>query len=69
MTAFAEYFSRELSVKTSVGKQARTRNGKSNGKAPFGYTPDWQINEEEAAIVRELFARYASGNYAYGQLS
>jgi site-specific DNA recombinase len=69
MTAFAEYFSRDLSAKTKLGKQARLRSGRSNGHPPFGYAPDWTVHTTEGVLAQELFSRYASGSWSHAQLS
>lgn len=56
------------------GKLANKQAGKNpGGKPPFGYTTDkdkyFIIKEDEAAVVRELFERYATGRYSYKKLA
>lgn len=62
------YFAQETSRKTSQAYRVVQEKGLYIGShAPFGYelVPDHphelRINEEQAAIVREVFERYASG--------
>lgn len=72
MTSFKnlahEYFAQETSRKVSMAKRECQKQGKFVGSNPsFGYRRDPDdkykliINEEEAAIVREIFQRAANG--------
>lgn len=65
----AEYYSVELSHKTTQGWERRALNGLPAGDIPFGYisNPDDPRNQppvvipEEAEAVRSLFVSYAAG--------
>ena len=60
-----QYFSEELSQKTLRGlRETRIKGNFPGGRINFGYRVKNQkavIYEEEAAIVREIFSRYANG--------
>lgn len=66
------YESDKLSKRTSRSEAARAIEGRARGMAPFGYrsTYDpatgrftgWEIDDKEAALVRELFSRLAQGH-------
>lgn len=66
---YAEYFSRDASYKIKLGLQGRLASGRSLGRPPLGYNPDWSINTDDSEIVKDLFERYASGKYSQLQLS
>lgn len=63
--AFAEYYSRNLSVLIRDGIAKNAENCKASGVRIFGYDVDdddrFVINEDEAAIVRRLFRAYIGG--------
>ena len=66
LESMAEYYSAELSQKIHRGMAINAEKCLSNGSNPgLGYkvNPDrtFRVDEEEAAIVREIFERYASG--------
>lgn len=66
LEGMAEYYSAELSVKVIRGMTDNALKCKSNGsRMPYGYFSDSDQNicldEKEAAIVRELYTRYADG--------
>ena len=60
-----QYYSEELSQKTLRGlRETRIKGNFPGGRINFGYRVKNQkavIYEEEAAIVREIFSRYANG--------
>ena len=60
-----QYYSEELSQKTLRGlRETRIKGNFPGGRVNFGYRVKNQkavIHEEEAAIVREIFSRYANG--------
>lgn len=65
--AYAEFYSAELGVKISRGMRENILQGKwTGGKLPYGYALDkdnrYVINEDEAALVRELYQTYVGGN-------
>lgn len=64
--AFAEYYSRNLSVLIKGGIAKNAENCKVSGRRIYGYRADendrYVIDEEEAAIVREMFERYVGGD-------
>ena len=60
-----QYYSEELSQKTLRGlRETRIKGNFTGGRVNFGYRVQNQkviIQEDEAAVVRELFSRYANG--------
>lgn len=64
--AFAEYYSRNLAVLIKDGIAKNAENCKVSGRRIFGYRADendrYIIDEDEAAIVREMFERYVGGD-------
>ena len=66
LKSMAEYYSVELAQKINRGMQLNAEKCLSNGSNPgLGYKVDkdrkFYVDEDEAAIVREIFSRYASG--------
>ena len=62
----AVYYSQELSLKVKRGLDLNASKGKMNGgTVTFGYRltkeQTYEINEEQAEIVREVFTRYSEG--------
>lgn len=62
----AAYFSLDLSRKITRGMNSNAEKCMDNGNKVFGYTTDpetqkYVIDEEEAAVVREVFSRYIAG--------
>lgn len=61
----AEYYSENLAQNVKRGLRFNAEQCLSNGRIPYGYCkgPDghFAILESEAAIVREIFSRYAAG--------
>lgn len=60
-----QYYSEELSQKTNRGlRETRLKGNFPGGPINFGYSVKDQkvvINDNEAAVVREIFTRYANG--------
>ena len=72
--SIAEWYSDNLASEVSKGRRERFDQGLPNGDVPFGYrtpTPRMppEIVEEEATLIRAVFERYASGQYAFSQLA
>ena len=70
-SSFAEQEARQLKERTLRGKIKNKNMGKFiGGKNLFGYSHDkdmnFVVNEEEAAIVREIFNMYAGGESKLG---
>jgi len=66
-----EWYCRDVSKKIKASMRARAQAGKHlTGFAPYGYIKSaedknvWLIDEEAAAIVREVFQRYIGGQSA-----
>lgn len=63
---FAEYYSRELSVKIKGGIDQNARKCRASGVRIFGYDVDaddhFVINDGEAALVRKAFDMYLQGH-------
>lgn len=60
--AFAEWERKLIGARVMSGKAEQAKAGEFNGSpVPFGYTADWSIIEEEAAIVRRIFAEFTAG--------
>ena len=72
MSGIAQDELRKLSSRVKFGHQQAIQNGVVLGNSRiFGYRKDGGrlvIDEEEAPMVRELFTRYATGNYSMKQL-
>jgi site-specific DNA recombinase len=71
---FADYFSDVLGGKTSNGIRRKALLGLHWGDVPFGYRrPDkaepMVIEESEAAVVRGVFERYATGRHSMADLA
>lgn len=72
--AYAEFYSVELGVKVSRGMRENTLEGKWNGGTlSYGYEINsegrYVINEQEAALVRELFSLYTHSTISVLQIS
>ncbi len=59
--AFAQDESRNISERVKKGLRMRARNGLVCWAPIFGYNHDYEINEEEAEIVRRIFDEYEAG--------
>lgn len=60
--AFAEWERKLIAQRVMSGKAEQANAGKFNGSpTPFGYAADWSIVEDEAAIVRRIFAEFNAG--------
>ena len=59
----AAYYSDRLSTRAARGKKLKAMAGEPNGgHRPFGFEPDLiTVREEEAAVLRELTARFLAG--------
>lgn len=58
---FGEMFRESVSDKTFAALESRAKAGRPTGGRPFGYTSKLEVVETEAAIVREIFERFAQG--------
>lgn len=62
---FNEYFSEDLKQKVNRGlRESWLKGNATGGHPPFGYVirdKKYVIDEAEAAIVREIFMKYAQG--------
>lgn len=65
LEAIAEWYSRNLSENVRRGMSDNARNCLYNGTTVYGYTgirnQRYQINEEQAAVVRQIFSLYIDG--------
>ncbi len=60
--AFAEWERKLIAQRVMSGKVEQANAGKFNGSpTPFGYAADWTIIEQEAEIVRRIFAEFNGG--------
>ncbi len=55
-----------IKARTQLGREARIKGGKTHGKPPYGYsynqdTGCFEINEDEAKVVRQIFDLYTQG--------
>lgn len=65
LAAFAEYFRKQLASKVIGGMIERAKQGKHMGRRPLGYkvgSEGFEIAEEEARIVRQIFSMYLDQN-------
>ena len=63
---FNEYFVADTSRKIRAVHRSNALKGKSAGRLPYGYkrgenNETWEVDEESAAVVREIFKAYISG--------
>ncbi len=58
----SEEFRATIAARTHSALQMRAKANRATGGRCFGYNKDGSINESEAAIVREIFTRVASGD-------
>ena len=63
---FNEYFVADTSRKIRAVHRANAHKGKSAGRLPYGYkrsenNETWEIDEDAAAVVNEMFRAYVSG--------
>ncbi len=68
LSSFKALYRREIASKTRRGMEGKARAGFSTGRLPYGYTSkpgangfEILIHEEQAAVVREIFAMYKDG--------
>ena len=60
--AFAEWERKLIAQRVMSGKVEQAKVGQFNGSPiPYGYAADWSILEEEAEIVRRIFAEFNDG--------
>jgi len=76
IAALNQYYIDLLKMHTAKSKRQRAHDGLYNASiAPYGYTHVGDQNTppavvpEEAALVRQLFERYATGKYSYQELA
>ena len=76
VSSLGEFYSDNLSKETNKGKLERSMQGYHNGRVPWGYTSVMINNRkvgvpdpDKAAVIAEMFERYASGLYSYTQLA
>jgi site-specific DNA recombinase len=72
LASFAEYDRENIRERTQAGMRRAFREGKHTGVIPYGYrvrAEDGRLEvvEEEAGIVREIFANVAGGSTPYGE--
>ena len=65
LEGLAEYYSKELSRKITRGMRDNAEKGLANGSMPYGFKRGedgrYQIEPEQAEIVREIFERFDAG--------
>jgi DNA invertase Pin-like site-specific DNA recombinase len=73
MAVFAQWYLENLSAEVIKGKEEMARQGKHNGRLPFGYIKDNDGNvlvvPEEAEIVRQAFELYSLGQHTDRQIA
>jgi organic radical activating enzyme len=72
LASFAEYERGTIRERTQAGLHRALRNGKFVGRLPYGYklSPNetgLEVVEEEARVVREIFANIAAGATLYSE--
>ncbi len=70
---FSKYFVDSLSENTKRGLREKVRRGEFPCLAPFGYLNDYRtkriiVDREQAALVKEAFERYATGEVTLDNL-
>lgn len=82
---FDEHYSKQLSFWVRSGCTEKRRQGFQLGNPPLGYfkkvigydeerkrtiySKNWDVDEEEAKLVKKIFEMYSSGNYSYLQVA
>jgi site-specific DNA recombinase len=71
LASFAEYDRGTIRERTQAGLHRAHRNGRHMGPAPFGYRTSkdgrLEVVEEEAEVVRQIFANIAGGSTLYAE--
>jgi site-specific DNA recombinase len=72
LASFADYDRENIRERTQAGMRRAFREGKHTGVIPYGYrvrAEDGRLEvvEEEAGVVREIFANIAGGSTPYGE--
>src|ERR687895_658257 len=71
LASFAEYERGTIWERTQAGLHRAHRNGRHMGPAPFGYRTSkdgrLEVVEEEAEVVRQIFANIADGSTLYAE--
>jgi site-specific DNA recombinase len=72
LASFAEYDRENIRERTQAGMRRAFREGRHTGVIPYGYrirAEDGRLEvvEEEAGVVREIFANIAGGSTPYGE--
>lgn len=69
--AFAEYYSRNLSLETKKGLAGKARAGDWIGPVPFGYVREGKTlaPSADAWIVQAIFSAYAGGDASYTSIA
>lgn len=69
--AFAEYYSRNLSLETKKGLAGKARAGDWVGPVPFGYIRDGKTlaPSSDAWIVEAIYTAYAGGTESYTSIA
>lgn len=65
LSAFSEYFRKQLAAKVIGGMVERAKKGKHMGRRPFGYKispTGFDIDKKEAKIVKLIFSMYLEQN-------
>lgn len=73
LEGMAAYYSANLAQNVKRGMEGNALNGKVNGVPPYGYRKGidgrFEIDEEQAAVVREIYDRYNYGNETAAAIS
>jgi site-specific DNA recombinase len=72
LASFAEYDRGTIRERTQAGLHRAYRNGRHMGPVPFGYRASpkdrrLEVVEEEAEVVRQIFANIAGGSTLYAE--
>jgi site-specific DNA recombinase len=71
LASFAEYDRENIRERTQAGLHRAFRSGKYMGRLPYGYRANTdaqlEVVEDEAEIVREIFANIAGGSTLYAE--
>ncbi len=72
LASFAEYERAAIAERTRAGLHRAYRGGKHTGRIPYGYRlgadgKSLEVVEEEAELIRQIFANVASGSTLYAE--
>lgn len=69
MELLSEYYVRNLSIEVKKGLVEASKQGQVTGRVPFGYNKDMTINNEQSAIIKQIFDWYTNTGYGVNKIA